>query len=87
VVIRLSRLKDDAEKIHSYIECESISRTVAENFVDKLTDYCEQLAKLPGLLGRARPEFGRGYRSVTFGSYMIFMRYADEARQPFVMEG
>ena len=50
----------------------------AESFIDKLTGACEHIANLPGLLGRPRPELGRGYRSVTFGNYIIFVRYADQ---------
>ncbi len=64
--------------IATYIESESASRAVAERFTDRLTDYCEQIAKLPSLIGRARPEYGHNYRSVTYGSYVIFFRYTDE---------
>jgi toxin ParE1/3/4 len=77
-LVYLAAARRDIAEIAAYIERESASRAVAENFIDKLTDYCEQLAGLPGLLGRARPEFGRNYRSITFGSYVIFMRYADQ---------
>jgi toxin ParE1/3/4 len=77
LVYRAAARRDIAE-IAAYIERESASRAVAETFIDKLTDYCEQLAKLPGLLGRARPEFGQNYRSITFGSYVIILRYADD---------
>ena len=77
-LVYLAAARRDIAEIAAYIERESASRAVAENFIDKLTDYCEQLSRLPGLLGRARPEFGRDYRSITFGSYVIFVRYADE---------
>jgi toxin ParE1/3/4 len=77
-LVYLAAARDDIAAIAGHIEWESKDRAIAESFVDKLTDYCEQIARLPGLLGRARPEFGRDYRSVTFGSYVIFMRYADE---------
>src|SRR5580704_2090020 len=40
------------------------------------TDYCEHLAKLPGMMGRPRPELGHDVRSTTFGNYVIFLRYA-----------
>ncbi|MEO5360831.1 MAG: type II toxin-antitoxin system RelE/ParE family toxin [Nitrospirota bacterium] len=36
------------------------------------------VSKSQGMMGRARTEFGRGYRSITFGSYVIFLRYTDE---------
>jgi plasmid stabilization system protein ParE len=58
---------------------ESASRVVAETFIDKLTSHCDELARLPGLLSRARPELGRDYRSISFGSYVIIMRYSGEA--------
>jgi toxin ParE1/3/4 len=77
LVYRAAARRDLAE-IAVYIERESASRATAESFIDKLTDYCEEFARLPGLLGRARPEFGKDYRSITFGSYVIFVRYADE---------
>ncbi len=67
----------DLDKIASDIERASNSAEVALAFVDKLTDYCEHLAQLPGLLGRARHELRSEYRSVIFGSYVIFFRYVD----------
>jgi toxin ParE1/3/4 len=66
-------------EIASFIERESKSRAVADAFIDKLTEYCEHIATLPGLMGYPRPELGRDYRSTTFGSYVIFLRYADES--------
>jgi plasmid stabilization system protein ParE len=77
LVYRAAARREIAE-IAAYIERESKSRSVADAFVDKLTDYCEHIATLPGLMGRPRPELGRDYRSTTFGSYVIFLRYADE---------
>lgn len=65
----------DLAGIAAHIERESLNSAVAENFIDKILDYCEQIAKL---LGRSRPEFGRNYRSLTFGSYVIIFRYADD---------
>lgn len=78
LVYRTAALRDLAD-IAAYIEREAQSRTAADNFVEKITDYCEHLAGLPGLMGRPRPELRAGYRSVTFGNYVIFLRYADEA--------
>jgi toxin ParE1/3/4 len=66
----------DLDEIASFIERESRDRAVAKAFVNKLFRYCEHLAGLPGLLGRPRPELGLGYRSTTFGSYVIFLQYA-----------
>lgn len=77
LVWRTAALRDLAE-IAAYIENETGSRDTAEAFVDKLTGFCEQIAALPQQMGRARPELRRDYRSITFGNYVIFIRYADE---------
>ena len=77
LVYRAAALRDLAE-IAAYIERESGSREAAEAFIDKLTDYCEHIASLPAMMGRPRPELRPGYRSVTYGSYVMFLRYADE---------
>jgi toxin ParE1/3/4 len=65
-------------EIAAHIARESGNHAVAENFIERLISYCERFASLPGLLGRPRPELGRTYRSVPFGNYVIFLRYADE---------
>lgn len=77
-LIYLAAARRDIAEIAAYIERESGRGAAADSFIDKITDYCQRVSQLPGLLGRARPEFGRDYRSVTYGSYVIFMRYADE---------
>jgi toxin ParE1/3/4 len=77
-LVYFAAARRDIAEIAAYIEQESVSRSVANNFIDKLLDYCEEFARLPGLLGRARPEFGPNYRSITFGNYVIFIRYADQ---------
>jgi len=77
-IVYLATARRDIAEIAAYIQEHSTSRAVAEAFIDKLTDYCEYIARVPGLLGRARPEFGPDYRSLTYGNYVIFIRYADE---------
>lgn len=77
LVFRAAALRDLAQ-IASYIESESGSRETAEAFVGKLIDHCEQIALRPQLMGRPRPELRADYRSLTFGNYVIFIRYADE---------
>jgi plasmid stabilization system protein ParE len=77
LVYRTAALRDLAE-IAAYIERESGSRATAEAFVEKLTDYCEHIATLPAMMGRPRPELRHDYRSVTYGNYVIFLRYADD---------
>ncbi|WP_420267199.1 type II toxin-antitoxin system RelE/ParE family toxin [Candidatus Magnetominusculus dajiuhuensis] len=77
-LVYLAAARRNLSEIAAYIERESASRVVSKKFVGKLMNYCEQIAKLPSLVGRARPEIGNNYRSITFGSYVIFLRYADE---------
>jgi len=78
-LVYLTSALRELAKISGDIEDASQSREVAITFIDKLTDYCERLARLPGLLGRARHELRSEYRSTTFGSYVIFFRYVDAA--------
>jgi toxin ParE1/3/4 len=82
-LVYLTSALRELAKISGDIEDASQSREVAITFIDKLTDYCERLARLPGLLGRARHELCSEYRSTTFGSYVIFFpicRCIDPAR-------
>jgi plasmid stabilization system protein ParE len=77
LVYRAGALRDLAE-IAAYIERRSNSRAVADAFVDKLTGYCQHIATLPAMMGRSRQELRAGYRSITFGNYVIFLMYSDE---------
>jgi plasmid stabilization system protein ParE len=77
LIYRTAALHDLAD-IAAFIERESASRAVAEDFINRLTTYCENLATLPGLMGRERAELRPGIRSTTFGNYVIFMRYLDQ---------
>ncbi len=77
LVYRTAALRDLTD-IAAHIERESGSRAAADSFVNQITDYCENLATLPGLMGRDRSELRPGYRSTVYGNYVIFLRYADE---------
>jgi plasmid stabilization system protein ParE len=68
----------DIAEIAAYIEQESQSRAVADALVQSITAHCEHLATLSSMIGRPRPELRAGYRSVTFGNYVIFLRYENE---------
>ena len=85
-LVYLTSALRELAKIASDIEDASQSRDVAMTFTDKLTDYCEHLAQLPGLLGRARHELRSEYRSTTFGNYVIFFRYVDASTPREIME-
>jgi toxin ParE1/3/4 len=54
-------------------------RSIATSFSQALIGQCERLARLPGILGRARDEFGYGLRSFPFRNYVIFFRYHDDS--------
>ncbi len=77
LVYRAAARRGIAE-IAAYIERETQSRSAADTFIGSITDYCEHIATLSSMIGRPRPELGADYRSVTFGNYAIFLRYADE---------
>jgi plasmid stabilization system protein ParE len=62
-------------QIQDYITRRSRSLATAEAFIAKIKAYCEKLAALPGVFGRARPELMDDIRSSTFGNYVIFLRY------------
>lgn len=66
---------DNIAEIALYIAQESGSRALAENFTDRLIQKCENLASLPGTMGRARQELRPDVRSFAFKSYAIFFRY------------
>lgn len=76
LVFRPAARKDLAE-IARYIERED-SHEAAAAFIGKIVARCKQIAALPGRLGRPRPELRKDYRSIPFGRYLIFFRYADE---------
>ncbi len=77
-LVFLTKARRDLGEIASYIQAESQSADSAIAFTDRIIGYCERLATLPALMGRARPELRDGYRSVTLGSYVIFFRYMSE---------
>ena len=74
----LASVRADLLDIQSYIARESGSRSVAGAFVARLRDRCHELAALPGMVGRARPELGPGIRSSAFKGYVVFFRYRDQ---------
>jgi toxin ParE1/3/4 len=79
---------DNIADIARYIAQESGSRALAENFTDRLVQKCEDLASLPGTMGRARPELRADMRSYSFKSYVIFFRYEGDVLEVVnVLEG
>jgi toxin ParE1/3/4 len=65
------RAEVDLDDIWLYAAKESSSIEVANRLIDTLTDRFLTLARFP-YMGRSREEdFGRGYRSLSVGEYVI----------------
>ena len=77
LVYRAAARRDIAQ-IAAYIEQKSQSRAAADEFVESITAHCEHLATLSSMIGRPRSDLRPGYRSVTFGNYVIFLRYGND---------
>ena len=67
----------DLASIQRYLTKASTSVAVGRRFVLQLQQKCEALARLPGTMGRARPELRPDMRSFAFRDYVIFFRYVD----------
>ena len=80
-LVFLDSAKDDLAEIAAYLRRESQSRKVADDFIERLIQQCETIAATAGHRGRARPELRPAYRSVTFGNYVIFLRYVAEGSE------
>jgi toxin ParE1/3/4 len=74
-LIYTDQAKDDLIGIARYIAEQSASRETAIGFTNDLRAKCQQLASLPGTLGRARPELRKDIRSFPCRGYVIFFRY------------
>jgi toxin ParE1/3/4 len=61
----------DLDNIWLYVAKESSSIEIANHLIDTITERCLTLASFP-YIGRTREEdFGRGYRSLAAGEYVI----------------
>jgi toxin ParE1/3/4 len=79
---------DDISAIASYIAEASGGASIGERFADQLFDKCEQLASLPGTMGRARPALREDMRSAAYKGYVIFFRYDSDVFEVVnVLEG
>ena len=80
--------RDDLIEITLYVAELSGSRGVTKAFRKQLRLKCEQLASLPGTMGRDRSDLAAGLRSTAFKSYVIFYRYVDSALEVVnILEG
>jgi toxin ParE1/3/4 len=76
--IFLLSVERDLRSIFTYIAEASGSVSTGREFVRQLRDHCHKLARLPGTLGRHRPEILPGIRSISCRNYVIFFRYRDD---------
>jgi toxin ParE1/3/4 len=71
---RLSPLAEqDLQEIWSYV-AEDASPDTADRLINAIIDRFELLAEQPRM-GRLRPEFGEGVRSLAVESYVIYYRH------------
>jgi toxin ParE1/3/4 len=83
---RLSALAEqDLEEIWSYV-AEDASPATADRLIDAIIDRFELLAGQPRM-GRLRPEFGEGVRSLVVESYVIYYRHQGDVREDSFMDG
>ncbi len=76
-LVYLGSVRDDLIEIMTYIAKESGSVKIGQEFVGQHRNRCRELAALPGVLGRQRPELRPDIRSSVFKGYAIFFRYVD----------
>ncbi len=77
MLYRLSPLAErDLEEIWRYV-AEDASFDVADRLLDAIVERLELLAAQPEI-GRLRPEFGQGVRSLAVESHVIYYKVATE---------
>lgn len=64
----------DFDEIFDYLAAEAGAK-IALRVIARIRERCREVASLPGLLGRARPELRADIRSLVCGSYVVFFRY------------
>ena len=77
-VVYLAGARRNLVEINRFISRQSRNRAVGRGVVLMLRGQCEKLGRLPGTLGRPRPELGDGLRSAPVRNYVIFFRYRDQ---------
>lgn len=71
----LAAAKADLVEIALWIGAEAQDVGTAKRFIGRLRAYCDELASLPGTLGRARDDLGPDLRSAAWRGYAIVFRY------------
>ena len=74
--------------ILEYIARSAGDVTPALRFVLEIEEQCEVLARIPGMVGRARPELRADIRSFVFKNHVILFRYSgDDFEVVNILEG
>src|SRR5579864_2431638 len=83
---RLSALAEqDLDEIWSYV-AEDASSETADRLIDAIVERFELLAEQPRM-GRLRPEFGAGVRSLAIEHHVIYYRHEGEILIARVLHG
>jgi toxin ParE1/3/4 len=80
-----SRAEQDLDEVWLYI-AEVASPTTADRLIDDLVDRFDLLVEQPRM-GRLRPEFGRGVRSISVENHVIYYRHDGEVQIARVLHG
>ena len=80
-----SRAERDLDEVWLYV-AEDASPTTADRLIDDIVDRFELLAQQPRM-GRLRPEFGPGVRSISVENHVIYYRHNDDVLIARVLHG
>ena len=73
-----SRAERDLDEVWLYV-AEDASPITADRLIDEIVDQFDRLAEQPRM-GRLRPEFGSGVRSISVESHVIYYRHDVEVQ-------
>ena len=68
-----SRAEQDLDEVWLYV-AEDASPTTADRLIDDIVNHFDLLAEQPRM-GRLRPEFGPGVRSISVENHVIYYRH------------
>ena len=80
-----SRAERDLDEVWLYV-AEDASPITADRLIDEIVDQFDRLTEQPRL-GRLRPEFGSGVRSISVEHHVIYYRHDGEVQIARVLHG
>lgn len=80
-----SRAERDLDEVWLYV-AEDASPTTADRLIDEIVDRFDLLAEQPRM-GRLRPEFGPGVRSISVENHVIYYRDDGQVQIARVLHG